>query len=545
MGTVEALVTYTKDGHKKKQKRWHDGSLKIDLSTRNAVLSSEEGQFISSGKVPADVEISEDSDEFILEAPSILCVITSIQSGREALGQANENAAPQTALSSRGFTLPIGETRKSHAPPVARSSKPAWPPLQPRSGAAPAAAAPVGPASAFRRPEIRRERSAGDILRLLGGRGGPVGPAAGAPPLPMPAPSLLNSHSANAELTKRCQQPKEAGFDGVETNILGTEAAPPLAKRPRVVPQPPPGPVLTHPRPVSQGPSSFTPASAAAVGHRPAQSMPNWNGGGLNPPAHPSSGAPNYPGNNNSINKWDQRPRTTAATLPQHPLQPNTASGAISAAHLLNRQLPGSSVAPSLPPPGTIYFPTSSDSSRPLRRVAIPDRFPHVGAYQQSWENSLEEEITLKLAEIAKDFHAAAATVAPGAHQNVQAIETAMRKGRVPYHSACELLIWKNLPGKKAGGFAGGRRRQKKGDFADESTAGDDDGAVTKSENVYLILKSGRGKNVDYSKGDVWVISNDPFFRSGFDPGKPGDRTREPWVAVARSLWFGPNQDGK
>jgi len=62
---------------------------------------------------------------------------------------------------------------------------------------------------------------------------------------------------------------------------------------------------------------------------------------------------------------------------------------------------------------------------------------------------------------------------------------------------------------------------------------------------VYLILKSGRAKNVDYSKGDLWIVSNDPLMRSGFDPGQVGDRNRAPWVAVARSLWFGPNQDGK
>ena len=44
----------------------------------------------------------------------------------------------------------------------------------------------------------------------------------------------------------------------------------------------------------------------------------------------------------------------------------------------------------------------------------------------------------------------------------------------------------------------------------------------------------------------MWVISSTPDFRpAGFAPGQPGDRSRAPWLAVARSLWHGPNQDGK
>lgn len=47
-------------------------------------------------------------------------------------------------------------------------------------------------------------------------------------------------------------------------------------------------------------------------------------------------------------------------------------------------------------------------------------------------------------------------------------------------------------------------------------------------------------------KDDLWVLSNTAEFRGGgFAPGQPGDRSRAPWVAVARSLWHGPNQDGK
>lgn len=46
-------------------------------------------------------------------------------------------------------------------------------------------------------------------------------------------------------------------------------------------------------------------------------------------------------------------------------------------------------------------------------------------------------------------------------------------------------------------------------------------------------------------KDDLWVVSNTPQFQSGYPPGQVGDRARAPWVAIARSLWHGPNQDGK
>ena len=591
-------MTYSKDGHKKKKRHWLDGVLKINLITRDAVLSSEEGQFISSGKVPADVEIIEDSEEFVLEAPSVLCVITSITHGQDALNEAskNENAAPSTAILRKGFSLPAAPPRNpsSAAPgPRINSAKPGstWMPPQPRPG--PPAVPSAVPSSAFRRPEMRQERSAGDIMRLLAGRGNPpqAEPAVRAPHsssnrAPAQHPSI--QHAANSTALQSFTHTTKPE---VPLQTTAAAAAPPPAKRARMDFNPLPTPIMEQQtrqtRPDAQGNNSAAfpepSISMAAAPARPSHqnSMPHdWangaTGGGGCRPGVSASGMPSAAPMNTILNtlpttvsnKWDQIPRASASTtLPldySRPPQPYS-SGAISAAHLLNRQpstgqqqqhhAPSTAPTPPtapivhhpLPPPGSIYFPGPHECSRPMRRVAIPDRFPHVGAYKQSWENSLEEEITLKIAEVAKDFHTAAATVpAVGAQQAVQAIEAAMRKSRVPYHSACELFIWKNLPGKKSGGFAGGRRRQKKGDYADlAAEAEDNNNGPVKPENVYLVLKSGRGKNVDYSKGDVWIISNDPFFKSGFDPGRPGDRSRVPWVAVVRSLWFGPNQDGK
>lgn len=143
-------------------------------------------------------------------------------------------------------------------------------------------------------------------------------------------------------------------------------------------------------------------------------------------------------------------------------------------------------------------------------------------------------------------------------------------------------------------GGKGGKRGRGGGGSEDEDEG---EGGAKKAESVYLILKSGRVKFADYRcvardafsdrcrrvipswarvgdarsaaptalpglptsrpaptlclwpllnrKDDLWVISSTPDFRSGFAPGQVGDRSRAPWCAVVRSLWHGPNQDGK
>lgn len=145
------------------------------------------------------------------------------------------------------------------------------------------------------------------------------------------------------------------------------------------------------------------------------------------------------------------------------------------------------------------------------------------------------------------------------------------------------------------GGWGGKGGKRGRGSEGEE-----DEGGAKKPESVYLILKSGRVKHADYRceahearaaggcpewaaagawpvagsglspiasmgpllptatslslllrptrthrKDDLWIISNSPDFRSGFAPGQVGDRSRAPWCAVVRSLWHGPNQDGK
>jgi hypothetical protein len=71
--------------------------------------------------------------------------------------------------------------------------------------------------------------------------------------------------------------------------------------------------------------------------------------------------------------------------------------------------------------------------------------------------------------------------------------------------------------------------------------------AVRKKKSMYHIdeSRSGRGPSSEYRRADLWFISNDPQLRQGAAPGQVADRTRMPWVCAVKSVWHGPNQDGK
>lgn len=44
---------------------------------------------------------------------------------------------------------------------------------------------------------------------------------------------------------------------------------------------------------------------------------------------------------------------------------------------------------------------------------------------------------------------------------------------------------------------------------------------------------------------DLWVLSSAASMREGAGRGKVFDRLNQPWTECARSLWHGPNRDGK
>ena len=194
----------------------------------------------------------------------------------------------------------------------------------------------------------------------------------------------------------------------------------------------------------------------------------------------------------------------------------------------------------------TVRF-LSDEECRCLQRtVSIPSRFASLHCYQRTWEQAIFEEMTLRLAaDVAKRFHD---TLKSFMHHskpksestmNMMLLECMMRKSGVSYYHHCELFVWKDL--KRSNAFKATHKRKKRHtddlDEPDESTV-----HKPKAEQTYLVLKSGRRRNQDYHRKDLWILSSHPFFQS---TAEVRDRCRSPWVAVAYSLWHGPNQDGK
>lgn len=160
-------------------------------------------------------------------------------------------------------------------------------------------------------------------------------------------------------------------------------------------------------------------------------------------------------------------------------------------------------------------------------------------------------------------------------------------------HHHAYRMAWLGLacPNPGPQGAWGGKRGGKRG--RDAGSGGEEEEAGRKPENVYLILKGGRQKSAEYRwalvggvvtlgcatdgmrrlvlgvagvqriwclpasllnhcmifdccahrKDDLWVISNNPEFRSGYAPGQVGDRSRAPWVRMA-GLWLVCQVDG-
>lgn len=57
--------------------------------------------------------------------------------------------------------------------------------------------------------------------------------------------------------------------------------------------------------------------------------------------------------------------------------------------------------------------------------------------------------------------------------------------------------------------------------------------------------RSGQEKPSAYQRDDLWVLSPEPSFQGAALPSGLKGRSPQGWVVVARSLWHGPNKDGR
>ncbi|GMH36180.1 hypothetical protein BSKO_04048 [Bryopsis sp. KO-2023] len=188
-----------------------------------------------------------------------------------------------------------------------------------------------------------------------------------------------------------------------------------------------------------------------------------------------------------------------------------------------------------------LKFPSAWENWTPCRRVDIPDCFWSLNRYRERWGEAIEEELNIKLGAIAKDFHAqirecisrsnikAQQQRCPKEVKNGAEFQEMARKKGVSYHAGCVLEVYQ----KKKPWVKFGEKDVEEGvEEADE-----------KKERMFLKLK-GMGKKGTYRKYDLWILSTSKDF-SLPSPGTVGDRSQLPWTAIFCSLWHGPSNEGK
>ena len=159
----------------------------------------------------------------------------------------------------------------------------------------------------------------------------------------------------------------------------------------------------------------------------------------------------------------------------------------------------------------TLVCPTPQASTKAVRTVRIPTSFGTTWEYLNTMKKAVLEEAYLRIIDTTTSVFFGGSGGKGNNGNNG-------RRGRMPFdHGQCSLKIWRN---------------QKSSDAED------------KPESVYLILGAHTLKASEYHKSDVWLLSNEPGFGGG-SVHKTSSSSSSTWTCVVRSLWHGPNKDGK
>ena len=220
-----------------------------------------------------------------------------------------------------------------------------------------------------------------------------------------------------------------------------------------------------------------------------------------------------------------------------------------------------------------LRFPGAAEAGAAVRRVIVPNTFDGVQQYERVFAAALIEELNLRLATLARRFHAARARLrpargagvapaqgppglgvgsaahgerarAPGARPaphagrtagrsaaaQVPALQRACRTAHLAFFPDCSLSVWQPRTGS-------GRCRSR-------------EQAQGTTHAVYLTVGGGPhggdrgGPKPDFRKDDLWVIGSGPELE-GAAAGLLGNPLAAPWVVIARSCWHGPNREGR
>lgn len=184
--------------------------------------------------------------------------------------------------------------------------------------------------------------------------------------------------------------------------------------------------------------------------------------------------------------------------------------------------------------------PGPNECISPARKKRIPESFDSQKEYFWVMRCAMYEELGLKLIDsVFKGFYKALDSCSK--LNEVLEVQRLAKSVKIPYHGQCQLTVYKNNRNR----FGANNRSRKKKNQELDCDGCHDDGQQRKEEKAFLILGASRMKSNGYHKNDVWILSNVPYFlyeRQGFVSSTVSTK---PWACLVRSLWHGPNQDGK
>ena len=220
----------------------------------------------------------------------------------------------------------------------------------------------------------------------------------------------------------------------------------------------------------------------------------------------------------------------------------------------------------------SLAFPGDGNQSSP-GSTAHQHSFGNVNAYKTYFQTLLRSSLGEKLQRARRELEQCTRVpFAPGTDDFTQATQISKqiksnRANQSAYHADCALRF-------ETFGGAGGQNGSGKNNSNNNSSSGwknktwkkrkqkrnwDDDNDETDTQpeipaapttKTFLYLKSAEERRGTkgyrrYSKGDLWVLSNTPRFVTSDDQTRVGDKTKAPFAALAKSLWHGPDKEGK
>ena len=492
--TVRFAVTYTKDVHKKQRKQWLDGELEVNRSTRSARLFPEGGDQGGSATtpiaridaLPEDVSLDHGGgDEFVM---------CRGDRGKEYLVQVDEVVSAGRDEVAPGFTMPMHSIEVGFKQLTARS--------KPQRGKV--------FVDTKRQPvvEANVESEGRQVQSQARGQAVPRNVR----PVSIPARQRQEPQVTHKRRKRNTQEIldllgievkgfKETGLaarrppaENVDVNMNGDEAVQ------RAVQQTKGKDVPHNGFSVSEGRPSVQPAPAVQHGRQASA----WT----SKPVEKVLRA--------TISSKVRAPGSEVAKTVAHSdrMRQDSSVANISAVALPQVHAPPLQTQPATFDGSALVCPTAEESARPVRTIRIPTSFDTTWDYLTTMKKAVLEEAHLRIIESTTAvFFAARDGSDVGTAGGKKSSKFGTGKKKVPFdHGQCQIKIWRN---------------NNKGD------------ETAKHESVYLHLGAHRLSASEYRKSDVWLLSNDPGFGSG-----PIQKVTT-WTCVVRSLWHGPNKDGK